>query len=263
MIMQEIERTTVVLISQPEAKSAQSRIAASEASHGTSATHATSTPLHSFLEHSMLILFPFAFFPALYLSTNLLYEQQLIWLVVPALLLGIVIGDFVTGVVHWAADTYCSEDTPIIGQSLIKPFRMHHVDPKEICSHGIVNTLGNTCILGVPLLIVCLIILLSWPTSISASAAFALLTTVIVVGVTVVTNQLHKWAHQDDPPKAVRLLQRTRIILDPKHHEAHHSAPFNSHYSITNGWMNPLLNKVKFFRRLERALRFLKIEPSK
>ena len=260
--MQKIERTTVVLISQMETESAQSRHIASEASPGTRATHASSAPLHSFLEHSMLILFPFAFFPALYLSTNRLYELQLIWLIVPALLLGIIIGDFVTGVVHWAADTYCSEDTPIIGQSLIKPFRMHHVDPKEICSHGIVNTLGNTCILGVPLLALC-IILLSWPASISALIAFALLTTVIVVGVTVITNQLHKWAHQDDPPGAVRLLQKTRIILEPKHHEAHHSEPFNSHYSITNGWVNPLLNKVKFFRRLERALRFLKIEPSK
>ena len=34
------------------------------------------------------------------------------------------------------------------------------------------------------------------------------------------------------------------------------------HYCITNGWLNPLLNKIKFFRRLEATLAFFGIETA-
>ena len=77
---------------------------------------------------------------------------------------------------------------------------------------------------------------------------------------TVLTNQFHKWAHQEAPSRFVRLLQRSRLVLDPAHHQVHHTKPFNMHYCITNGWLNPLLNKIKFFRGLEATLRFLGIE---
>ena len=34
-------------------------------------------------------------------------------------------------------------------------------------------------------------------------------------------------------------------------------------YCITNGWLNPLLNKLKFFRRLEAVIRFFGIETAR
>jgi hypothetical protein len=58
----------------------------------------------------------------------------------------------------------------------------------------------------------------------------------------------------------VRLLQRSRLVLGPAHHQLHHTKPFNMHYCITNGWLNPLLNKIKFFRGLEAMLSRLGIE---
>ena len=42
----------------------------------------------------------------------------------------------------------------------------------------------------------------------------------------------------------------------------HHTEPFNMHYCITNGWLNPLLNKIKFFRRLEATLAFFGIRKA-
>ncbi|HEX7314391.1 MAG TPA: fatty acid desaturase CarF family protein [Pyrinomonadaceae bacterium] len=221
---------------------------------------AASGPLHNFLERSATILFPFLFISALSLPYRRLSEIEAEWLAVPGALLGLVFGDFVTGLVHWAADTYGAESTPVIGRSLVRPFRVHHVRPQEICEHGIVETIGNTCILAAPLLI--LFIVIAAFGEISAATAFTFFTATATVGVTVATNQFHKWAHQDAPPRAVRVLQRARIILSPEHHRAHHTVPFESSYAITNGWLNPLLNRTRFFRRLEGALRAFGVEPS-
>lgn len=220
-----------------------------------------SGPLHSLLEHSATVLFPLLFVASLLLSYQGLSQCGVGWLAIPGVLLGLAFGDFVTGLVHWAADTYCEESTPVIGQSLVKPFRVHHVRPLEICEHGIVETVGNTCILAVPLLAI--ITAITGYGETSAATAFALFTATVTVGVTVATNQFHKWAHREKPPRLVRLFQRAGIILSPEHHRTHHTAPFESSYAITNGWLNPLLNRTQFFRRLEGALRACGVKPSR
>ena len=217
-------------------------------------------PIHGFLERGATVLFPFLFVPALLSSYQRLAETAAEWLSIPGALFGLILGDFVSGLVHWAADTYGNERTPVLGRSMVKPFRVHHVRPLEICEHGIVETVGNTCILAAPLLVLFLA-LAAWG-GYSAAAAFVVFASVVTVGVTVATNQFHKWAHQAAPPPLVRALQRSRIILHPEHHRAHHTAPFESSYAITNGWLNPLLNRTGFFRRLEGALRTFGIEPS-
>lgn len=43
--------------------------------------------------------------------------------------------DYVSGFVHWAGDTWGTLKTPIFGTALIAPFRLHHVDPQDICRH--------------------------------------------------------------------------------------------------------------------------------
>ena len=34
----------------------------------------------------------------------------------------------------------------------------------------------------------------------------------------------------------------------------HHTAPRDKYYCITVGWMNPVLEKIRFFRLLEKAI---------
>lgn len=222
---------------------------------------AASGPIHAFLERSATILFPFLLISALLPSYSQLSQAGLGWLIAPGILLGMVFGDFVTALVHWAADTYGEEDTPVIGRSLVKPFRVHHIRPHEICEHGLVETVGNTCILAAPLLILFIVVTAFGETSVAT--AFAVFTSVVTVGVTVATNQLHKWAHRAAPPRIVRALQRAKIILSPEHHRAHHTAPFESSYAITNGWLNPFLNRTRFFRRLEGVLRAIGVNSSR
>jgi len=227
---------------------------------GYSGVHEQSAPFHSFLEHSALWLFPFLFGVTVYLSLARLYHLDGLWSILLAIPLGIVGGDLVSGVVHWFADTYFTEETPIIGRSLVKPFRLHHIYPRDICTHNLVVIAGNSCILAVPVLGLCLYLL--WLLPESGWLAFKVVWVSVLAITTVATNQFHKWAHQEGPSPLTRWLQRTRLVLNPSHHEKHHTAPFNVHYCITNGWLNPLLNKIKFFRRLEAFLSWFGIRPA-
>jgi hypothetical protein len=225
---------------------------------GYSGVEEHSTPFHAFLEHSTTYLFPVMLVLSLYFSLSQLHELELLWLALLAIPLSLVLGDLVSGLVHWTADTYFSEETPIIGQSLVKPFRLHHLYPRDICTHDLVTTVGNVCIIAVPVLAFCIYLLWTWDDS--SWLAFLILCVALMSLATVLTNQFHKWAHQERPSRMVRLLQRTRLVLPPAHHQVHHTKPFNMHYCITNGWLNPLLNKVGFFRGMEAGLRFIGID---
>lgn len=217
-----------------------------------------SGPLHSFLEHSTLLIFPIVFALNLHWAGSRLYELELLWLLALAIPLGIIGGDFISGLVHWAADTYGSEEMRFIGPSLVKPFRLHHVYPRDICTHGLVETTGNVCILAVPALAGCLYLMWWFPDS--GWLSFAVASFALMTAATVATNQFHKWAHQENPSRLARWLQRHNLVLDPAHHKLHHTQPFDMNYCITNGWLNPVLNRLKFFRRLEATLLFLGFE---
>jgi len=232
----------------------------SNARPGYSGIEEHSAPIHAFLEYATLIVFPFLFAINVYWSGARLYELEMLWLVAIALPLGALGGDLVSGIVHWAADTYCSEDTPIVGPSLVKPFRRHHLYPRDICTHNLVETVGNVCILALPVL--SLSLLLMWISD-HGLLAFGVLCTALVSAATVATNQFHKWAHQESPSALARWLQRKRLVLNPSHHDVHHTSPFEMHYCITTGWLNPLLNKIKFFRRLEATLLFVGIQTAR
>ena len=219
-----------------------------------------SAPFHSFLEHATTYTFPVVFLLNLYWSTARLYELEWLWMLAIAIPLGLVASDFVTGILHWIPDTYGSENTPVLGPSVVKPFRLHHLYPRDICTHNLVTTLGNSCIIAVPALSFSLYLIWRMPESRWLAVAVACLT-VLAAG-TVLTNLFHKWAHQQHPAAIVSWFQRARLVLEPGHHDLHHTDPFNKHYCITNGWLNPALNRIGFFRKIEAGLRLFGIEPT-
>lgn len=162
-------------------------------------------------------------------------------------LTGYLTADFLSGVVHWAGDTIGDETTPFLGKNFVMPFRQHHVDPKEIATHDLIETNGNNCIVVLaPLVIAYLLMPGETGFWFFASTLMGFLGLFIVA-----TNQFHKWAHTDNPPRVAVWLQRAGLILSPEHHNIHHALPHDRHYCITVGWMNPLLNRIQFFRGAE------------
>ncbi len=162
-----------------------------------------------------------------------------------------VLADLVSGVVHWLADRYGTEQTPLLGANFIRPFREHHTDPKAITHHDFIETNGSSCILSAPVLGVAFFVLPATP---SLVTTFVLSETLAFCLAIFATNQFHKWAHTDSPPRFVSLLGKTSLILTSQHHDIHHSAPFDRNYCITTGWWNPLLERFSVFSRVETIL---------
>jgi plasmanylethanolamine desaturase len=166
------------------------------------------------------------------------------WVVLGALALGMIAADLVSGLVHWLADTWYSEKTPFIGPLLIYPFREHHRDATGITRHNFFETNVNSCLVTIPVLA-----LTPLSTSLLLIAFIASLSFWVLL-----TNQIHKWAHQQQAPRVIAMLQKYHIILDPTNHKKHHTIPFHSYYCITTGWLNVPLEKIGFFRRVENMI---------
>jgi hypothetical protein len=166
------------------------------------------------------------------------------------LLAGYYIADLLSGLAHWAGDTLGTENTPLVGQSFIKPFRAHHDDPRDITRHDFIETNGNNSIVTTIGLIHVIWFLQSTPGPFFYYSACLTSASLWIFG----TNQFHKWAHQEKVPGIVAWAQQAGIILGKAHHNVHHAPPRDTYYCITHGQLNPLLAKIGFFRGLEAAI---------
>ena len=87
------------------------------------------------------------------LAGGLRHSDQ-IWPIAAAGLAAWVAVDLLSGMVHWAFDTWGSVHTPLVGARYIRPFREHHWDPHAMTRHDFVETNGSSCVGALPLLVV-------------------------------------------------------------------------------------------------------------
>jgi plasmanylethanolamine desaturase len=142
--------------------------------------------------------------------------------------------DLLSGIAHWAFDSFGSVRTPLFGAAFIRPFREHHADPRAMTRHDFVETNGSSCLACVPVLLF------------SLSTEMLFLTTLIAFlapGI-LVTNQCHKWAHTENPGRLIGVLQSARLVLSPEEHRRHHTPPFNTRYCTASGWLNAPLDAL-------------------
>lgn len=164
---------------------------------------------------------------------------------------GMLAADFAGGAFHWACDRFGSAATPLLGP-LIGPFRDHHARPAEILDHGFAALCGGAALGIAPL------IALGWAAVAGAGslplAGFLPAFWLCLCLFAMATNQLHAWAHGPGAPLAIRRLQERGVLLSRAAHARHHRGRHDCGYCITTGWLNPLLDAVGFWSRLERVM---------
>mmetsp|Transcript_28272 Transcript_28272/g.39924 ORF Transcript_28272/g.39924 Transcript_28272/m.39924 type:complete len:271 (+) Transcript_28272:111-923(+) len=177
---------------------------------------------------------------------------------IPVLLISCVlamaVADLFSGLVHWAADTWGTLDAPFVGKTFIRSFREHHVDPFQITRHDVIETNGDNCLPTVPILGFLSFVNIR---DSSYSDLFAVNFLFWLAFWVALTNQIHKWSHMHKPPAFVTILQDWHIILSKKDHQLHHHTPFDKYYCITNGWLNPFLASIGFWKRMEDTITWL------
>lgn len=154
------------------------------------------------------------------------------------------ITDFVSGVFHWWQDAYGDPYWPVIGTHITRPNILHHYAPRALLAKSWWNSSRTLlvialCIAGV-----------AW----SAGALSWML--LLGLGLGVNMNQIHKWSHQSPRriPAPVRWLQRLGVLQSPRQHRAHHLDTRDTNYCILSDYVNPMLERVRFWSAMEWLL---------
>jgi hypothetical protein len=179
------------------------------------------------------------------------------WTLFLAIACGAICADFASGIVHWFADTWFEETMPFLGRRLLRPFRVHHVNPDDFLRRNFIDTNGDVAM-------VCDLVMLAM-LAIPLHSQAGLWWDVMLLAFALAglpTNQVHQWAHSTQPPPFVGWLQRRGIILSRIDHQRHHVTPYNDFYCIAIGWLNRPLSAIQFFRRLEVLVtRLTRLKP--
>jgi len=151
--------------------------------------------------------------------------------------------DFISGVVHWWEDRYARLNGGPLQQVAIDNLR-HHARPREFLAKSYWASSWDLWLLGAA--------------AVGAAALLGVLTWHIVLFAVLVANanQVHKWAHRtrEENGAFIGTLQRLHLLQTTRHHGRHHQGSRDSHYCVLTNFLNPLLEEVQFWRRIERLV---------
>ena len=156
-------------------------------------------------------------------------------------LLCLLLADLLAGGVHWLEDSYGQVDWPLVGTSVIAPNLLHHAEPRAF----LVNNWWRSADYQVIAAALALggAALLGWFTWELA----------VVLGVAANANEVHKWSHRTraENGRLISLLQDCGLVQNRAHHGRHHGGDRNTHYCTVTPWLNPMLERVRFWRAME------------
>lgn len=148
--------------------------------------------------------------------------------------------DFITGVIHWAEDTWTAPGrSKLLDKYVVLDNIDHHRRPGLIRAGNYWAT--NRVCIALAFVAGCALVLCG----VHAWQAY------LIVVLASQSNQVHLWAHSSDPPRVVAWLQRFGILQSRDHHGEHHKRPYASRFCTTTNYLNPLLDAIRFWHGLE------------
>ncbi len=151
--------------------------------------------------------------------------------------------DAVTGVVHWAEDTWTAPGrNALLDRWIVTDNIEHHRAPGAIRAGDYWAT-NRVCIIGAT----------GFAATLAACGVHAWQPYLIAL-LGSQANQVHLWAHSANPPRVVALLQSYGVLQSRRQHAQHHKRPYLARYCAFTNYLNPLLDRVDFWRTAERAI---------
>ena len=154
--------------------------------------------------------------------------------------------DFLTGFFHWLEDTYCLEQMPLIGGFICEPNIDHHIDPQ------LMVRVGTFCSRNVLQWGLCIGLFgLLWLANLGNVYTFL---TLLFASF---GNEVHRWNHMAKTGPFVSFIKETGLIQSQRQHSMHHKPPHDRYYCVLSSQLNPVLERVSFWRRLEWLVKSL------
>ncbi len=156
------------------------------------------------------------------------------------ILVSLVVADFITGLMHWAEDTWLKPGkSALLDRFIVNDNIDHHRAPGKIRAGAYWQT--NRVCIALALVV----------TAILALCHVHMWEPYLVLALLSQSNQVHMWAHSSRPPRPVQLLQRTGLLQPASHHAEHHKRPYASRFCTMTTFLNPVLDRIRFWRALE------------
>ncbi|MFT5140441.1 MAG: hypothetical protein ACI9CB_002104 [Rhodothermales bacterium] len=172
-------------------------------------------------------------------------SNSILFLILPVVILAI---DFLSGFVHWFFDTQIKPSGTFLGRIAID-FLDHHVRPRRTVDVGFFASASRPAtMVSLPLLTLALV--LQGNVIISSVLLWIGLLSMLV-------PQTHKLAHRPEPGHLTKYLQMGRLMIHPVSHQKHHADNTES-FCVFTGWLNPVLDSIRFWRGMEHLFANIK-----
>jgi len=164
--------------------------------------------------------------------------------IVGQILIGWLLADLLTGIVHWWMDRFGKVEWPIIGPLFIQANVEHHATPLDFLGASLLKR--NRGLWAATGLISGL-----WLLALGPSVLW--FTTTVVAAF---SGEIHVISHR--PGNAGLLLRTLRaagLVQSPAQHARHHRTPNDSCFCVVTNWLNPVLDELRIWSRLESVFR--------